>query len=431
MKKSLLRMILCISLLAGAVLTLARPALAADSTKANFATTTLIDELGDWTKVNGQSGGWQFDTSNPAYFENDTTRIKRASNTNQSISYYRVDGITNVSAKIYYYSSITDKVRFFRSANGTSWTQITTTNTAGVATTGGWYRTTFSPAAALPGGVKYIMIEVYNDANIWTPQAAQVSLTYNVPAGATATLTRTPTSSGAATATRTPTPAPTLTGGFTENFDAFSSSFHKADGWTNGSMFNAGWRADHVNFAGGIMNITIDNIPCPSGCSNMPYAAGEYRTNNFYRYGRYEVRMKPAKYTGAMTGALFTYTGPSDGKPWDEIDIEFLGKDTTKLQTNYFTNGVGGHETLVNLGFDASTAYHTYAFEWTAASIKWYVDGVLVVTENGSRGPLPTNAGRIMLNAWPGIGVDGWLGPFTYTGPFQAQYDWVKFTPLP
>lgn len=425
MKAFRFRTVLCFFLLIGALLTMTTTLTARAALPA--ATTTLVDELGDWTKVNGQSGGWEFDSTNPASFENDTTRIKRTSNTNQSISYYRVDGITNVSAKIYYYSSITNKIRFFRSTDAVNWTQVNTSNTAGVATSGGWYRTTFSPNGSLPNGVKYIMIEVYNDANIWAPQVAQVSLTYNV----SATSTRTPTSSGAATATRTPTAAPTLTGGFTDNFDGTTSYFSKSDGWTNGSMFNAGWRADHVTFAGGIMNITIDNVSCPSGCSNMPYAAGEYRSNSFYGHGRYETRMKPAKYSGAMTGSLFTYTGPSDGKPWDEIDIEFLGKDTTKMQTNYFTNGVGGHETIVNLGFDASAAYHTYAFEWTASSIKWYVDGVLVVTENGSRGALPTNTAKIMLNAWPGIGVDGWLGPFTYTGPFQAQYDWVKFTPLP
>lgn len=221
--------------------------------------------------------------------------------------------------------------------------------------------------------------------------------------------------------------------GFTEHFDAASPNFHMADGWTNGGPFNAGWRADHVTFASGLMSITVDNTPCPSGCSNMPYAAGEYRTNDLYGYGRYEVRMKPAKYSGAMTGALFTYTDCNDGNPWDEIDIEFLGNNTNVLQTNYITNGVGigSHETVVNLGFDASLAFHTYAFEWTPSYIKWYVDGALKVTEDGSRGALPAHAGRIMLNAWPGTGVNGWLGPFTYTGLFQAQYDWVTFTPIP
>ena len=422
MNGSLLRISLVLCVLSAIALALFRPqaASAASNPIAHTATTTLVDELGDWSKVNGQSGGWSFDSTNPASFENDTTRIKRNSNTNQSISYYRVDGITNLTAKIYYYSSIAGKVRFFRSTDAATWTLVTTTNTTGVATSGGWYRTTFSPAAALPSGVKYMMIEVYNDANIWAPQVAQVSLTYNTAAAPTAT------------AVVNPTATQVLTGGFTDNLDSFNTGlFSKSDGWTNGSMFNAGWRADHVTFSGGLMTITVNNTPCPSGCSNMPYAAGEYRSNSLYSHGRFETRMKPAKYSGAMTGSLFTYTGPSDGNPWDEIDVEFLGKNLNVMQTNYFTNGVGGHETVVNLGFDASAGFHTYAFEWTSGSIKWYVDGALVVTENGSRGALPTHAARIMLNAWPATGVDGWLGTFTYTGPFQAQYDWVKYTPLP
>ncbi len=246
------------------------------------------------------------------------------------------------------------------------------------------------------------------------------------------TATRTPTQLVVATATRTNTPVvptATLTGGFLDNLDSYNTGmFSKADGWTNGDPFNVGWRADHVNFSGGIMTLTIDNQSCPSGCSNRPYASGEYRTNNLYGYGLYEGRFKAAKGSGTVT-SLFTYTGPSDSQPWDEIDFEVLGKNTTQMQLNYFTNGVGGHETIINLGFDSSAAFHTYGFEYRATYIKWFVDGVLVHTETGSRGPLPTHTMKLMVNFWPGIGVDGWLGPFSYTGPLSAQYDWLKYTP--
>ena len=172
------------------------------------------------------------------------------------------------------------------------------------------------------------------------------------------------------------------------------------------------------------MTLQLDNATCPTGCSGKPYASDEYRTNDVYGYGTYTVHMRAAKASGIVS-SFFIY----NGTPWDEIDIEFLGKDTTKMQTNYFTNGVGGHETLINLGFDASAALHNYSIVWQSGSIKWYVDGVLVVTENGSRGALPRNPGKIMMNLWPGTGVDSWLGPFTYTGPITAQYDSVQYTP--
>ncbi|GIM90018.1 beta-glucanase [Paractinoplanes toevensis] len=217
---------------------------------------------------------------------------------------------------------------------------------------------------------------------------------------------------------------------FVDNFNAFDTSrWYKADGYSNGSMFNAGWRADHVWINGGVAGLNLDTQSCPGGCSGKPYAAGEYRTTDLYSYGRFEARLKAVKNPGTVT-SFFTYTGPSDGQPWDEIDVEILGKNTTQVQLNYFTNGVGGHETVINLGFDASAGYHNYAFEWwNRGTINWFVDGVLVHQENGSRGPLPTHPQRIMMNLWPGIGVDGWLKPFTYPGTkLTATYDWAKYT---
>lgn len=81
------------------------------------------------------------------------------------------------------------------------------------------------------------------------------------------------------------------------------------------------------------------------------------------------------------------------------------------MQFNYYTNGVGGHEKVVDLGFDASQGFHTYAFDWQAGSIKWYVDGVLKHTATSN---IPKTPGKIMMNIWNGTGVDSWLG--TYDG---------------
>jgi len=233
----------------------------------------------------------------------------------------------------------------------------------------------------------------------------------------------------------TPLPFPGATGRtckadptLVANMDGEDSNWHKADDRTNGGMFNAGWRADHAVFNNNYLNLRIDDQSCPIGCSGKPYASGEYRTNHFYGYGTYEARFKAARGDGVVT-SFFTYTGPSDGNPQDEIDIEILGKDPTKMQINYFTGGTGKHEVMVNLGFDASAGFHNYAIQWSKDSIVWFADGKKVHTETGSRGPLPTHPGRIMANLWPGIGVDGWLKPFSYSGPIRAQYDWIKYTP--
>ncbi|MGC4431785.1 family 16 glycosylhydrolase, partial [Streptococcus suis] len=79
-----------------------------------------------------------------------------------------------------------------------------------------------------------------------------------------------------------------------------------------------------------------------------------------------------------------------------------------------------------NLGFDASEEFHTYAFDWKKDSITWFVDGVAVHTATTD---IPTTPGKIMMNAWPGIGVDEWLKPFDGNVPLVASYDWMKYTP--
>lgn len=165
------------------------------------------------------------------------------------------------------------------------------------------------------------------------------------------------------------------------------------------------------------MQLTLDN----TAGHGRDYSSGECRTLNSYQYGKFETRLKAAKGDG-LVSSFFIYLD----SPHDEIDIEILGNNTTKIQLNYYTNGVGGHEQLINLGFDASEDYHTYAFEWTQSSIRWYVDGSLV---GSATNDIPTHAGKIMMNHWATTSA-GWAGDFNNTIgslPTRAYYDWVKY----
>ncbi|MCH5350141.1 MAG: glycoside hydrolase family 16 protein [Oscillospiraceae bacterium] len=203
-----------------------------------------------------------------------------------------------------------------------------------------------------------------------------------------------------------------------------SELFEASNGWSNGSMFNVTWRDTNCTFENGKMQLIIDN---DSGNNKtVPYSGGEYRSKGHYGYGLYEVSMKAIKNDGVVS-SFFTYTGPSEGNPWDEIDVEILGKDTTKVQFNYFVDGVGGHEYMYSLGFDASEDFHTYAFDWQADKITWYVDGQEVHFADAN---IPVTEGKIMMNAWCGTGVDGWLKAFDDSRmPLTAEYEWVRFTP--
>lgn len=201
--------------------------------------------------------------------------------------------------------------------------------------------------------------------------------------------------------------------------DGSSKLFFASDGWTNGNPFDCGWYKKNTSLDNGMLSLSIDKDS--SGKYN--YSGAEYRTSDIYGYGYYETSMQPIKNDGVVS-SFFTYTGPSEDNPWDEIDIEILGKDTTKVQFNYYTNGVGNHEFMYDLGFDASEGFHTYGFDWQPDHIAWFVDGkeVYRATEN-----IPSTPGRIMMNTWPGIGVDEWLRPFDGTTPLTAHYQWVTY----
>ena len=109
----------------------------------------------------------------------------------------------------------------------------------------------------------------------------------------------------------------------------------------------------------------------------------------------------------------------------DGMNIEFLGKDTTKFQFNYYTNGQGNHEYVYNLGFDASQSFHQYGFLWLPGRITWYVDNRPVYTAYNN---IPSVPGRIMMNIWNGKGVDEWLNRYNGVAPLTAQYDWASYT---
>ena len=204
------------------------------------------------------------------------------------------------------------------------------------------------------------------------------------------------------------------------NFSAGSAGdFFASDGWTNGDPFNCGWYKNNTKISDGCLQLTIDR----DYSGKYQYSGGEFRTNDFYHYGYYETSMQAIKNDGVVS-SFFTYTGPSDNNPWDEIDIEILGKDTTKVQFNYYKDGQGGHEFMYDLGFDASQGFHTYGFDWQPDHITWYVDGKEAHTMWGS---MPNTPGKIMMNVWPGIGVDEWLKAYNGNTPLTARYQWVTY----
>ena len=183
----------------------------------------------------------------------------------------------------------------------------------------------------------------------------------------------------------------------------------------NGGMFNCSFSKENAEIKDGVLNLILNE-------KNNSYVGAEYRTAKRYSYGYYSVSTKPVKCDGVIT-SFFTYTG----RPWDEIDIEFLGDDTTKVQFNYFVGGTGGHEFEYDLGFDASDEFHEYGFDWQPDSITWYVDGKAVYKVTGD---MPSTPGNIMMNLWNVADFKSdWAGKFDGKNlPLTAQYEWIGFS---
>ena len=215
--------------------------------------------------------------------------------------------------------------------------------------------------------------------------------------------------------------APAFMSNTIETFDDESNIFTASNGWTNGSPFACYWNADNVTYSNGEVALELNK-------DGDKLYGGELKSNDHFSYGYYSAKMKPSNVTGTCS-AFFVYTGPSEDNPWDEIDIEFLGHDTTRVQFNYFSNGKGGHEHWYDLGFDASQEYHEYGFYWSEEEIIWYVDSEPVYKATND---IPTTPGRIIMNTWSGDSTaEAWMKklPDDFTTS-KAYYDEVNYTHL-
>ena len=191
-----------------------------------------------------------------------------------------------------------------------------------------------------------------------------------------------------------------------------------SNGYSNGGMFRSRWSRDRVRCEDGIGYLSVYDD------GNTNYGA-EIRTTQGYLYGYFGGRMKTFKRSGTVQ-SIFTYNGGH--YIWDEIDIEFLGKDTTHVQFNYYSNGQGGHEYWYDLGFDSSEDFHDYGFRWEADCITWYVDFKPVYAVEAKLGQW----GRFFVNVWAGQpSVYDWLSKYNPTDvPLEAQYDCLYYAPL-
>ena len=194
-------------------------------------------------------------------------------------------------------------------------------------------------------------------------------------------------------------------------------TFFFSNKYKNGYPFNCYWTYEAGKLVDGSMEMSVYK-------KDGYYYGAEYRSRaGDFHYGYYAVNLKAANCSGVIS-SFFTYT---HSPVWDEIDIEFLGKNLNQVQFNYYTNGKGNHEYVYNLGFNASEDFHEYGFEWLENSITWYVDGVKVYTATEN---IPTHPQYLMMNVWNCTGHDVWSGRLDESKlPARAYYKYFAYIP--
>ncbi|EPS73414.1 hypothetical protein M569_01341, partial [Genlisea aurea] len=121
-----------------------------------------------------------------------------------------------------------------------------------------------------------------------------------------------------------------------------------------------------------------------------------FASKNQYLFGKVSMRIKLIPGDSAGTVTAF-YMISSNFAVRDELDFEFLGNRSGQpytVQTNVYANGKGNREQRVNLWFDPSADFHTYAILWNHYHVVFYVDDVpvRVFKNNLAKGvPFPTS----------------------------------------
>ena len=166
------------------------------------------------------------------------------------------------------------------------------------------------------------------------------------------------------------------------------------NGWGNNELQSYTNNAENISVSGGTLKITAKTD------GNGGYTSARIKTENLYQftYGKVEIRAKLPATQGTwpalwMLGSNFATNGwPRCG----ELDImEQTGGDKESILgaahwLNTANNTTASHSLTTRVQ-NTSSEFHVYAMEWTAETIRYYVDGVQFF-ELANNASLPFNA---------------------------------------
>ncbi len=163
------------------------------------------------------------------------------------------------------------------------------------------------------------------------------------------------------------------------------------------------------------------------------YRGAELFSNESIKYGRFEMRMRVAYGSGTLSTFFLYYDNSWVGlpEPWQEIDLEVLGKNNDQFQSNIITGDASGRvtsEEIHNCGTNISEGYHTYTVEWTPDYIAWYFDGNLLRKTTGQQvTDCQQKNMSYRFNIWI-ANIVSWVGTFNPSIlPLYQYINWLKY----
>ena len=206
--------------------------------------------------------------------------------------------------------------------------------------------------------------------------------------------------------------------------DAFIDRFSKlnegrwyvADRGSNGDWSVNDFRRSQISLSQEGMNLTLAKA-APG--RTTPFSSGEITSQEKFRYGYFEARLRAARGAGTDTG-LFTYVRDKGPDGWNEIDIELIGGNPRQVEFAIHVGKLTAHR-VIQLPFDAASGFHSYAFDWKPDSVTWYVDDRVVYVERGPAATGLTRAQNFVIDIWGSETLYRWMGKIDRNGgPYVA-----------
>jgi endo-1,3-1,4-beta-glycanase ExoK len=212
---------------------------------------------------------------------------------------------------------------------------------------------------------------------------------------------------------------------FMDDFSSFERSrWYVSDGWSNGPHQNCTWSSKQISVSDGKLTLSFDERPY----KERKFSCSEIQTKQRFSYGVYEARFKTDSGAG-LNAAFFTFIGPQNGQPHDEIDFEAITKDTSRIEVNTYVGGKPHHGGKIDVPGGTDKEFNDYAIVWEPNQIRWFINGELVKT--ASSDILPKNPQKIFFSLWGTDTLKDWMGDFTPPGrKVTMVVDRVAFTEL-